>query len=323
MASLMVVFLKVALVGAVAATVLVPLLGRGLKTVISRLPPARRAAVLLAACWLPLLGGVLFAAVVAGPSIASLFSLYDGHCPVGAGADHHHCVLHLGTELQLPWASLWLGLIGGGLVLLLARNLLTLLREYRSYQSLMRMARDGSCAEEVLMLRTERPFAGVLGLLHPRVVLSNGLVNLLSVSQRRVVEAHESAHCARRDPLRLLLARFGALLHLPAVRRVLLHEFLLATEQAADERAASEVGDRLTVAETILAVARANPHRVGDLAFTGSLVEQRVEALVSGPQSVRLRGGLLIGALVLVAAAVNASPVVHHSLESFLSSFLG
>lgn len=311
MASLMLVFLKVMLAGAVATALLAPLLGVALMPLIRRLAPGRRASVLL------------LAAVAAGPSIASLVGLYGGHCPAGAGAGHHHCVLHPGTGLQLPWAPLWLSLVGGGLALLMGRNILALVREYRSYRSLVRMARGGTRGGETLMLPTERPFAGVLGLLRPRVVLSKGLVGLLNDSQRAVVEAHESAHCARRDPLRLLLARFGALLHLPVVRRVLLHEFLLATEQAADERAAAEVGDRLSVAETILAVARANPHRVGDLAFTGSLVEQRVEALVSGPQSVRLRGGLLIGALVLVAAAVNASPVVHHSLESFLSSFLG
>ncbi|TDT43920.1 beta-lactamase regulating signal transducer with metallopeptidase domain [Halospina denitrificans] len=323
MASLMLVFLKVVLVGAVATALLAPLLGKALMPVIRRLPPPRRAAVLLAACWLPLLGGVLLAAVVAGPSIASLFGLYDGHCPAGAGASHHHCVLHPGTELELPWASLWLGLIGGGLAMLLARNVLTLSREYRSYQSLVRMARGGSGGEGALMLPTERPFAGVLGLLHPRMVLSNGLVNLLSASQRRVVEAHESAHCARRDPLLLLLARFGALLHLPAVRRVLLQEFLLATEQTADERAAIVVGDRLMVAETILAVARANPYRVGDLAFTGGLIDERVEALVSVSPAFRPRGVLLSGVLVLLLVAVMASPAAHHALESFLSSFLG
>lgn len=323
MASLMLVFLKVALLGTLAIGLLTPLVGIVLMPVLRRLPPARRAVALLIACWLPLLGGALLAAVVAGPSIASLVGFYSGHCPAGAGVGHHHCVLHPGTALQLPRATLWLSLVGGGFALLMGRNALTLFREYRAYQSLVRMAGRGGRSEPALVLATDRPFAGVLGLIHPRVVLSNGLIGLLNSQQRAVVEAHEQAHCVCRDPLRLLLARFGALLHLPAVRRVLLREFLLATEQAADEHAAAAVGDRLTVAETILAVARANPHRVGDLAFTGSMIDQRVDALITNPGALRLRGMLFLTAPALLSVTVLASPMVHHSLESFLSAFLG
>lgn len=322
MASLVLVFLKVALLGMLVIVLLSPLVGIVLMPVLRRLPPARRALALLIACWLPLLGGALLAAVVAGPSIASLVGFYSGHCPAGAGAGHHHCVLHPGTALELPWASLWLSLVGGGFALLVGRNTLVLFREYRAYQSLVRMAGRSRGSEPALVLATDRPFAGVLGLIRPRVVLSNGLISLLNGQQRAVVEAHEQAHCARRDPLRLLLARFGALLHLPVVRRVLLREFLLATEQAADERAAAAVGDRLTVAEAILAVARANPHRMGDLAFTGSMIDQRVDALITNPGALRLRGVLFLAVLALLSVAVFASPMLHHSLESFLSAFL-
>ena len=323
MASLVLVLLKVALLGTLAIVLLSPLVGTLLVPVLRRLPPARRAIVLQIACWLPLLGGAFLAVVVAGPSLASLVGVYSGHCPPGAGGGHHHCVLHPGTALQLPWASFWLSLMGGGFAALMGRNALTLFREYRACRSLVRMADRGGRGEAGLVLATDRPFAGVLGLIRPRMVLSKGLVGLLNGQQRAVVEAHEQAHCARRDPLRLLLARFGALMHLPVVRRVLLREFLLATEQAADERAASEVGDRLTVAEAILAVARANPHRVGDLAFTGSMIDQRVDALINNSGSLQLRGMLFMTTLALFSVAVLASPMVHHSLESFLSAFLG
>ncbi|MGM0450509.1 MAG: M56 family metallopeptidase [Pseudomonadota bacterium] len=323
MASLILVFLKVALLGALAIVLLTPLVGRALMPVVRRLPPSRRAVALLVACWLPLLGGTLLAAVVAGPSIASLVGFYGGHCPAGSGGDHHHCVLHAGTALQLPWAPLWLSLMGGSFVLLMGCNALTLFREYRAHQSLVRMARRGGRNEPALVLTTDRPFAGVMGLLRPRVVFSNGLIRLLDGEERVVVEAHERAHCARRDPLRLLLARFGALLHLPGVRRVLLREFLLATEQTADEHAAAAVGDRLRVAETILAVVRANPHSVGDLAFTGSMIDQRVDALMTNPRTLRLWGLFCLSVFALLSVAVYASPMAHHSLESFLSAFLG
>ena len=323
MASLVLVFLKVAFLSAVAVALLAPLIGAALLPAIRKLAPERRAVVLLIACWLPVLGAVLGAAMVAGPSLTSAVGLATGHCPSGASASHHHCVLHAGTGIQLPGAGGWLMALGIGVAWLMGRNLLALVRERRSQRALIRMGRQSTSNEHLLMLPTDHRFAGVIGLLKPRVMLSHGLIGELSDEQRAVVEAHEAAHCARRDPLRLLLARFGALVHLPVVRRILLSEFLLATEQTADEHAAVAVGDRLRVADTILSVARLRPGHGGDLAFTGSVIDQRIEALATEPQSSRFHGALALSACAVLSTAALVSPVVHHALESLLSTFLG
>ncbi|HVA92253.1 MAG TPA: M56 family metallopeptidase [Chloroflexota bacterium] len=53
----------------------------------------------------------------------------------------------------------------------------------------------------------EEPLALCHGLARPRVVLTTGLVGSLSHDEIEAVLRHEWAHCARRDPLRLVVAR--------------------------------------------------------------------------------------------------------------------
>lgn len=60
------------------------------------------------------------------------------------------------------------------------------------------------------------------GWFRPRIFLDAGLVELLTRDELAAVLAHESAHAARRDPLRLSLLRFLAcmLFFIPALRRL-------------------------------------------------------------------------------------------------------
>src|SRR5262249_50433237 len=67
------------------------------------------------------------------------------------------------------------------------------------------------------VLPVEEPQAFVLGMLKPRVYLSQGLLETLSPDDLRLVLAHEKAHARRRDPLRRFVAAVGLLFHLPGI----------------------------------------------------------------------------------------------------------
>jgi Peptidase family M48 len=59
----------------------------------------------------------------------------------------------------------------------------------------------------VLLVRSRRPHAFTLGFLRPRIVISDGLIDLLDEPELRSVLAHERHHAHRRDPLRRALVR--------------------------------------------------------------------------------------------------------------------
>ena len=127
--------------------------------------------------------------------------------------------------------------------------------------------------------------------------------------------------------LRTLVAHVLSWLHLPAVRRSILAELELATERACDEEAASRLGDRLVVAEAILAVERllastSARHPGPLLAFGGSSVPARVHGLLAEPVARRGRGGWWTAGGLLVACLLLADPL-HHATEHLLGLLLG
>jgi hypothetical protein len=79
----------------------------------------------------------------------------------------------------------------------------------------------------VRVLPAPHPMACTVGLWHPQIVLSAGLVTALTPAEIRAVLGHEWAHVRRRDPLRLVVLRFwqDALWFLP-IGRALAREFL-------------------------------------------------------------------------------------------------
>ena len=59
----------------------------------------------------------------------------------------------------------------------------------------------------VLVVPSARPLAFCAGLLQPRVYVSTGALERLGEAELAAVVAHEAHHAARRDPLRILVAR--------------------------------------------------------------------------------------------------------------------
>lgn len=127
------------------------------------------------------------------------------------------------------------------------------------------------------------------GWLWPRVYLARELGDLLTAEELAAVVAHEGAHAARRDPLRLSLLRFLAhtLFWIPMLRQL--------SEDCADEaeiRAddAARRGRPLALASAILTVAEWGPSRcrqVGVGLHHPDLLDRRVRRLAGNVDAPR------------------------------------
>lgn len=99
--------------------------------------------------------------------------------------------------------------------------------------------------------------AVTVGLLRPRIVLTEGLVDALPGRELVAVAAHEEAHRSARDNLLIVAAKtvVTTLFYLPGPKMAFI-QMRNCLERAADRSAAS--GDRLAIAEALARIASMN-----------------------------------------------------------------
>ena len=128
------------------------------------------------------------------------------------------------------------------------------------------------------------------------VVVSRGLLELLSLDELKAVLLHERCHLERRSPLRALLvtalARGAGFL--PVAK--LLHRLWLLEEELEADRAAARMGHE-TVASALLRLAR-HARKVGGVGILAGSLELRVRALL-GERCAPLEPALWRRAMVL------------------------
>ena len=164
------------------------------------------------------------------------------------------------------------------------------------------------------------------GFLRPRIYVAEALSERLAPEELAAVVAHEGAHVARRDPLRLtsLRALAHTLFWIPALRR-LAEDMTDQAELAADDAAA---GDRpLVLASAILRVAHwpaaPSAHRLAVGFAADDLLERRVRRLAGEDSPVRshvtrrsLAGAAAALAIVWTSGVLMAHPMPSHESPS-------
>jgi Zn-dependent protease with chaperone function len=145
------------------------------------------------------------------------------------------------------------------------------------------------------------------------LLVTTGILRLLTAGERRVVLAHERAHLAHRHH-RLTAAVAAA----AAVNPLLIpvrEAVTYLVERWADEDAATDVGDRDLTARAVAraALAASAPGPAGVLGIDGGVAVRRVRALAE-PTPPRLRrrvvGPLVLGATILAVAAAATESFV-------------
>lgn len=150
---------------------------------------------------------------------------------------------------------------------------------------------------------------------HRRIVASTGMLETLSSPQRRALLAHEEAHLRHHHHVYVQLGRLAAAAN-PLMWPVS-GAIELAVERWADESAAREIGDRVTVARALAAASlNHRPAPAGALAATQAHVVDRVRALLVPPRW-RLSAAVAVGLSVAVCwlAALVVVSRVHGLME--------
>jgi len=284
----------------------------------------RTEAVGRARLWLFIAGiPVLATLIVMVAAFGSAIGLATDHCGVHPNTHAHLCYLHPTLSF-----SPWLALPAAALVARLGTRILragwNLLRVRRLVRALTHDP-DGSldCAH---VIEAGQPQAFVLGFFRPKVFISRALLEG-GCCNLQVVLNHERAHADRRDPLRRLAASLMLAFHLPGIADKIERRLGLAHEMAADAVAARLSGDRVGVAESLLAITRLQQDsiRPAAFAFDGDDVSARVRELlreVPRPHGPR-RGALVLALGVLLTFVIVQADPVHHWLEHALEIFGG
>ena len=219
-----------------------------------------------------------------------------------------------GRAVQACLAFIGLALIGRFLVML-SRILRAVRLSSKTSASLCDAARLHP--NRAWVLPSAKPEAFVLGLLRPKLFVSQGLLDLPDDVVDSVL-AHERAHIARRDPLRLLVAQLACTFHVPGISKRLRQRAQQTQELVADAMAAKWLGDSTCVADALLRCARfRNRYDSPHLAFGGGDLEERVRALLSGERTLHqpLPWLVCVVALSFLWLAAHYAGALHHGVE--------
>jgi Zn-dependent protease with chaperone function len=214
----------------------------------------------------------------------------------------------------------WGLLAGAAACALLAAALAFAARAARDLARARRACRQLSAdVDRLVITRDDRPLAYAVP--HPRgaVVISTGMLRLLSADERRALLAHEDAHLRQHHAAYVLLAELAARAN--PLLRPLARQVRLAVELRADELAADEVGDRRAVASALarasLAARGPAAGPLGSLAIAETDACTRVRALLEPPRRRRPWAAAAALALTLASTATAVSLMLdtHQRIE--------
>lgn len=209
-------------------------------------------------------------------------------------------------------------LVGGLAALALAVGTTRVLRFERRWRHAVRCHHGTS---GVTVVDTEQILAFAVAGRDGTVVVSNGLLALLSPKEQAAVLAHEGCHLARRHD-RFIRAAGVAAAMVPVLSR-LAERVRGATEREADEAAATVVSDRRVVARAIAAAAMGGAALGPRLAIGDHAVTARVEELLKpGPPS-RLASTVAVFGVSVALVVLGSSSTQLHHLVTFARHICG
>ncbi len=180
-------------------------------------------------------------------------------------------------------------------------------RSLRAHYRAQQLALSGLNVQEqtdhrgipVTVFAHRRPQAFCAGLLHPRIYLSSGAIETVPATELDAVLEHEAHHCARRDPLRVLIVQVlgDSLFFLPLMSR-LRERYSALAELAADESAVARTGDRSALAAALMTFASTPEPGVMGIA------PESVDHLLGESPRWQLSASLLTGALITLAGVL-------------------
>ncbi|MEU5719327.1 M48 family metalloprotease [Streptomyces sp. NPDC020403] len=195
------------------------------------------------------------------------------------------------------------------------------LRQLGAFRVARAQANRRPTAGDLCVVESPHPDAYALPGRPHRIVVTTAMLRSLDATERQALFAHERAHNSAGHHYFLAVAELTAHCH-PALR-ALRADIRFAAERAADEAAATAVGDRGLTARAIARAALAGSTAPSTRpafapgATTGP-VPRRVAALLTpgrGRPRAALAVALAVGALLSAGATTTAVLGVHHQVE--------
>lgn len=272
------------------------------RSVLARAPVAQRSTLLLALALLPVLGAATVAVLGFAPQIGGL--AVNGHCHAGSGCGPHVPTFHAPLLGAAAVAALVV-LASAALCWRFAERLRRSLALAGTLRSLAAAdVRDARLAT----VESEVPFAYCVGLLSPRVVVSQGLLSRLTRGQSAAVLAHEQSHATRFDNLRQWLAALSVWFLPRRWCAPLLQDLASAAEQASDTAAAIAAG-RANLAGALRA-----------LAVSESAAAARLARIRSDDEPWPATGVLALVVLVYTLCVLPLLDGTHYIIECLLAA---
>jgi Zn-dependent protease with chaperone function len=221
----------------------------------------------------------------------------------------------------------WGLLAGTAAAALLAAALVVTVRAARSLARAGRACRRLSGPDRLVITPDDRPTAYAVPTRAGAIVVSTGMLALLSAPERRALLAHEEAHLRHRHALYVLLADLSAAAN--PLLRPLAARVRLAAELHADEVAARVTGDRRTVARALAraSLAASSPASAAapqpGLAMAQTDAATRIRALTAPPRPRRRWAAAVALALTLTSGttALSMTWAMHQRLEAAQAAY--
>ncbi|WP_231937630.1 M56 family metallopeptidase [Geminocystis sp. NIES-3709] len=158
---------------------------------------------------------------------------------------------------------------------------------YKLSQLVKKYPLENIDGQNIKIIETSFPYAAQVGFWNSQLVVSRGLIKLLSIEHLQAVIAHESAHKAHKDPFFFFWFSYLERLTfwLPNNKN-LWNNLLLLRELRADNTASKTV-DSLLIAEALLTVTKATINQTNPLTFNWECpfmncrLEERIDNLLT------------------------------------------
>ncbi|MDF2959078.1 MAG: family peptidase [Paenibacillus sp.] len=153
--------------------------------------------------------------------------------------------------------------------------------------------RYGAANEEITVINSPTPLALATGFFKPRIVLSTGLLQLLSKSELRAVLHHERYHVKSADPLKtFLLSLFAAALWYIPILKWFMRNYKIVREVLADHYAIQSMGTSAELGSALLKLLKAGiPARMpmSHVSFTDTSINHRIRQILEPQAKLELK----------------------------------
>lgn len=162
----------------------------------------------------------------------------------------------------------------------------------------------GSDKGDFIVISYPTPIAITMGFIHPKIVISTGLINLLTDEELNAVISHELFHKKNRDPLKIFLLSLCAstMWYIPILKWCN-HQYRIIQEVMADEYAINKQDTSINLGSALLKMLK-----VGSLekmpfayaSFADTSVNYRIEYILNPLIDIKLKIPYKIAFLSLV-----------------------